>query len=133
MKNIFLSKITFVIICVLTMIACKSNLDHQFSVENEQLKAEFKTETEKFVKQNSEKLTDKEMLKSLDSITEEYIINKNKKLAVKFIKSESGVKRLNFLKNNFSKGEIKTLLIKVPESIKTDTNYVALEKYSSSK
>ncbi len=115
------------------MFACKSNLDQQFTIENERLKAEFKTETEKFMKKNSEKLTDEEMLKSLDSITEEYIIDKNKKLAIKFVKSESGVKRLNFLKKNFSKEEIKGLLKKVPESIKTDTNYVALEKYSNSK
>nr|WP_315145229.1 hypothetical protein [uncultured Flavobacterium sp.] len=133
MRNFYLTKTTFALISVLTMFACKSNLDQQFTIENERLKAEFKTETEKFMKKNSEKLTDEEMLKSLDSITEEYIIDKNKKLAIKFVKSESGVKRLNFLKKNFSKEEIKGLLKKVPESIKTDTNYVALEKYSNSK
>ena len=133
MRNFYLTKTTFALISVLTMFACKSNLDQQFTIENERLKAEFKTETEKFMKKNSEKLTDEEMLKSLDSITEEYIIHKNKKLAIKFVKSESGVKRLNFLKQNFSKEEIKGLLKKVPESIKTDTNYVALEKYSNSK
>lgn len=58
------------------------------------------------------------MLKSLDSIVIEYTVNKNKKLAVKFIKTERGVQRLNFLKKNFSKEEIKSLLKKVPESIK---------------
>ena len=126
-------KITFAIIVALVLFACKSELDQQFSVENEQIKAEFKIESEKFVKQNFEKLSDKQMLNSLDSITEEYIIHKNKKLAVKFIKAESGVKRLNFLKGYFSKDEIKVLLRKVPEPIKTDTNYIALEKYSNSK
>lgn len=126
-------KITFAIIFALVMFACKSKLDQQFSVENEQIKAEFKIESEKFVKQNFGKLSDKQMLNSLDSITEEYIVHKNKKLAVKFIKAESGVKRLNFLKGYFSKDEIKVLLRKVPEPIKTDTNYIALEKYSNSK
>jgi hypothetical protein len=117
----------------LVILGCKSNLDQQFSVENEKIKTEWKTETEKFIKQNSNKLSDKEMLMSLDSITEQYTINKNKILAVKYIKSESGVKRLNFLKKYFSQKEIKDLLIKVPKSIKIDTNYVALEKYSNSK
>ncbi len=127
-KTVFFREI-LIIICILTISACKSNLDQKFSVENEKLKTEFKTETKKFVEQNRERLSEKEMLKSLDSITEEYIIHQNKKLAVKFIKSESGVKRLNFLKKHFSKEEIKVLLKKVPERIKTDTNYVALEKY----
>ncbi|NNT72141.1 hypothetical protein HKT18_07945 [Flavobacterium sp. IMCC34852] len=118
-----------ILICILTISACKSNLDQQFSLENERIKEEFTTESQKFVEQNREKLSEKEMLKSLDSITEEYIINKNKKLAVKFIKSESGVKRLNLLKKYFTKEEIKVLLKKVPEKIKADTNYVALKKY----
>lgn len=133
MRKFHLSKKTFALISVLTIFACKSNFDQQFIIANERLKAEFKIETGKFMKQNSKKLTDEEMLKSLDSITEEYTIHKNKKLATKFVKSESGLKRLNFLKKNFSKEEIKVLLKKVPESIKKDTNYVALEKYSNSK
>ena len=131
MRETSFFKGTLIIICILIISSCKSNLYQQFSVENEEIKAEFKTETQKFVEQNREKLSEKEMLKSLDSITEEYIINKNKKLAVEFIKSESGVKRLNFLKKYFTKEEIKVLLKKVPERIKTDTNYVALEKYSN--
>ena len=72
------------------------------------------------------------MLKPLDSIVIEYTVNKNKKLAIKFIESKSGIKRLNFLKKSFSKEEIKILLEKVPESIKTDTNYISLKKYISS-
>ena len=131
MRETSFFKGTLIIICILIISACKSNLDQQFSVENEKIKAEFKTETQKFVEQNREKLSEKEMLKSLDSITEEYIINKNKKLAVKFIKSESGVKRLNFLKKYFTKEEIKVLLKKVPGKIKADSNYVALQKYSN--
>jgi hypothetical protein len=115
----------------LTMFSCKSNLDQKFSEENELLKTEFKSETKKFVEKNREKLSEKDMLTSLDSITKEYIISKNKKLAVKYIKSESGVKRLNFLKKYFTKEEIKALLKKVPKRIKTDTNYVGLEKYSN--
>ncbi len=133
MINNFLNKTLLVIISGLTLIACKTKLDEQFSLENEQLKAEYKIDTEKFIKQNSEKLSENEILKSLDSITEEYIINKNKKLAIKFIKSKKGVKRLNFLKKNFSKEELQFLLKKVPQSIKKDTNYIALVKYSNTK
>ena len=123
-----MKKIFFVMI-LLTIFSCKSTIDRQFSVENEQIKAEFKVETEKFIKQNSANLSNAEMLRSLDSITEEYIINKNKKLAAKFIKSESGLKRLNFLKENFSKPEIEVLLKEIPETMKADTNYLSLAKY----
>jgi hypothetical protein len=132
MRKKSFSKIAVLIIFLLITFSCKSNLDKQFSLENEKLKEEWKSENKKFIKENSEKLSDTEMLKSLDSIVIEYTINKNKKLAVKFIKSERGVKRLNFLKKNFNKEEIKVLLKKVPESIKTDTNYIALKKYISS-
>ncbi|MDQ8010858.1 MAG: hypothetical protein REI96_00305 [Flavobacterium nitrogenifigens] len=127
----YFSKITALIILLLVTLSCKSNLDQQFSLENDQLIEEWKSENKKFIQQNSEKLTDSQMLKSLDSIVIEYTINKNKKLAIKFIKTEKGVKRLNFLKKSFSKEEIKSLLKKVPESIKTDTNYIALQKYIS--
>lgn len=133
MKNISFIKITLAFIGMSIILSCKSNLNKQFDIENEQIKTEFKTETEKFVKQNSQKLSEKEILKSLDSITEEYIIHKNKKLAVKYIESESGIKRLNFLKKYFSKEEMNVLLRKVPEKLKADTNYVAMEKYISSK
>ncbi|MEZ0128308.1 hypothetical protein AB9T88_00145 [Flavobacterium sp. LBUM151] len=132
MRKESFSKKTLLLIILLITFSCKSNLDKQFSLENDQLIEEWKSENKKFIKQNSEKLTDSAMLKSLDSIVIEYTINKNKKLAAKFIKSKRGVKRLNFLKKNFSKEEIKVLLKKVPESIKTDTNYVALKKYTSS-
>ncbi|MDQ6471450.1 hypothetical protein RB619_12420 [Flavobacterium sp. LHD-80] len=125
MNKVFL---TFLLIITFS---CKSNLDHQFALENEQLIDEWKSENKKFIEKNRDKLEDQEMLKSLDSIVVEYTINKNKILAVKFIKSKSGVKRLNFLKKNFNKEEIKVLLKKVPESIKTDTNYISLEKYIS--
>jgi len=132
MRKESFNRITLLLIISLLAFSCKSNLDKQFSLENDQLIKEWKSENEKFIKENSGKLTDSVMLKSLDSIVIEYTINKNKKLAVKFIKSERGVKRLNFLKKNFNKEEIKILLKKVPESIKTDTNYIALKKYISS-
>ena len=132
MKKESFSKTTALIVILSITLSCKSNLDQQFSLENGQLIEEWKSETKKFVNQNADKLADKEMLKSLDSITIEYTINKNKKLAAKFIESERGVKRLNFLKKNFNKEEIKVLLKKVPESIKTDTNYISLKKYITS-
>lgn len=125
-------RIFSLIVLLLIMLSCKSNLDQQFALENDKLIAEWKSENKKFIQQNSEKLTDSLMLKSLDSIVIEYTINKNKKLAVQFIESKSGIKRLNFLKKNFNKDEIKLLLKKVPESIKTDTNYISLKKYISS-
>jgi len=96
MRKKSFSKIAVLIIFLIITFSCKSNLDKQFSLENEKLKEEWKSENKKFIKENSEKLSDTEMLKSLDSIVIEYTINKNKKLAVKFIKSERGVKRLNF-------------------------------------
>ncbi|RTY85833.1 hypothetical protein [Flavobacterium sp. GT3R68] len=109
--------------------SCKSISDKEFEIENGNLKAEFSTESEKYVKENASKLSDEKMLNSLDSIVEEYFINRNKKLAIKYIKTKSGVKRLNFLKPNFTKEELKNLLKQVPESIKKDTNYIALQKY----
>jgi len=132
MKKESFSKTTALIVIILTTLSCKSNLDQQFTLENDKLIEEWKSENKKFIKENSEKLTDSLMLKALDSIVIEYTINKNKTLAVKFIESKMGVKRLNFLKKNFNKEEIKVLLNKVPESIKTDTNYIALQKYISS-
>lgn len=118
---------------VLITLSCQSNLDYQFTVENEKLIEEWKSENKKFIEENRDKLSDEKMLRSLDSIVIEYTINKNKLLAVKYIKSKSGIKRLNFLKKNFHKKEIADLLKEIPESIKTDTNYIALENYSNSK
>ncbi|WP_157494971.1 hypothetical protein [Flavobacterium sp. KJJ] len=115
------------------MASCQSNLDSQFSAENEKLINEWKSENKKFIEENRDKLSDAKMLQSLDSIVIEYTINKNKTLAVKYIKSKSGVKRLNFLKKNFSKEEVASLLKEIPESIKKDTNYIALKNYSNSK
>lgn len=123
----------YLFLLLLITLSCQSNLDHEFSVENEKLIEEWKSENKKFIEQNSEKLSDEKMLHSLDSIVIEYTINKNKILAVKYIKSKSGIKRLNFLKKNFRKEEIVNLLKEIPESIKSDTNYTALENYSSSK
>ncbi|MHC0446793.1 hypothetical protein ACWA1F_15390 [Flavobacterium sp. 3-218] len=122
------------LILLLPIIAsCQSNLDSQFSVENEKLINEWKSENKKFIEENREKLSDEKMLQSLDSIVIEYTINKNKALAIKYIKSKSGVKRLNFLKKNLSREEVASLLKEVPESIKKDTNYISLKNYSNSK
>lgn len=133
MKNISLIIPLFVLTFIFFPFACRINSEYQFSVENKQLKEDFKTESQIFIKQNSQKLSDKKMVESLDRIAEEYFVIKNKELAVKFIKTRSGVKRLNFLKQYFSKDEIKTLLKEVPRSMNSDTNYLALCKYCNAK
>lgn len=122
-----MKKLIFII--ALIGLACKANLDERFTIENEKLKSEFKIEFEKLVKKNSSKLSDEEMVKSMDSLTEQYTIVKNKALAVKYIKSKKGIERLNFLKDKFSKEELKLLINKIPGSMKKDTNYVSLGNY----
>lgn len=111
------------------MSACTSSPADRFDVENEQIKSEFKKRSEQFVKANASKLTDKQLCTGMDSIAEEYVINRNKKLAVKYINTEKGLKRLNFLKDQFSKKELENLLNRVSSELKTNSDYQAIKSY----
>ena len=124
-------KNNYLLLCALFLLfeSCNSNLNMQFEKENDKLKADYLIQNKKFIKENSFKLSDSEMLHSLDSIGEEYFIIKNKELAIKYIKSTSGLKRLNFLKKNFSDSELRTYMKDIPTRLKGDTNYLSIIKY----
>ena len=114
------------------LISCNSNIqtDEKFKIENDKLIQEYKNDNQDFIKKNAYNLSDELMVKALDSIANEYMVDKNKKLAEKFINTQSGLKRLNFLKKFYTKAEIKELIKKVPEKLKTNIYFVELEKYS---
>ncbi len=114
------------------LISCNSNnqTDEKFKIKNDKLIQEYKNENQNFIKKNAYKLSDELMGKSLDSIAKVYMVDKNKKLAEEFINTQSGLKRLNFLKNFYTKVEIKELIKKVPEKLKTNIYFIELEKYS---
>ncbi|QOW10066.1 hypothetical protein Q73A0000_06655 [Kaistella flava (ex Peng et al. 2021)] len=113
------------------LISCNSNsqTDEKFKIENDKLIQEYKDENQNFIKKNAYKLSDEVMGKALDSIAKVYMVDKNKKLAEEFINTQSGLKRLNFLKNFYTKAEIKELIKKVPEKLKTDIHFIELKKY----
>lgn len=119
----------YIFLIVLIISACKTSVDYKFEKENEQIKSEFKIQSDKFVKANFSKLTEQQMLNGMDSIVVEYTINRNKKLAVKYVDSKKGLKRLNFLKDKFSKTELINLLNQVSEDLKTDSNYLDIQSY----
>ena len=109
--------------------SCQRNLCKKFDYENQTLKDEWKSQFQKFVKLNADKLTEKQILESIDSIGELYIVTKNKNLAIKYIRCEKGIGRLNYLKDKFSKNELQNLLQKVPKNLKSDTNYISMKTY----
>lgn len=124
MKKHFLTTFCFL------LISCNnSHTDEQFKIENDKLIKEYKIKNQNFIKENAYNLSDELIVKALDSIAKNYMVDKNKKLAEKFINTQSGLKRLNFLKKHYTKVEIKQVLKKVPENLKTNTYYIELQKY----
>lgn len=119
----------FVLLILVLISACKSSAEKEFERENEQLKSEFKVEFEKFVKANSSRLTDQQMLIEMDRISEEYFIHKNKKLAAKYVDSKRGLKRLNFLKDKFSKTQLIILLGQVSDELHLNPDYLEIKDY----
>lgn len=114
------------------LISCNSNsqTDEKFKIENQKLIQEYKSENQNFIQKNAYNLSDELMEKALDSIAKDYMVDKNKKLAEEFINTQSGLKRLNFLKKFYTKVEIKELIKKIPEKLKTNIYFIELEKYS---
>lgn len=127
MKIIHILKITFFL-----LISCNSNsqTDENFKIENDKLIQDYKNETQKFIKKNAYNLSDESMTNALDSIARVYMVDKNKRLAEEFINTQSGLKRLNFLKKFYTKVEIKKIIEKIPENLKTNVYFIELENYS---
>ncbi len=122
-----MKKLIFLILIFFS--ACKWSADAKFEEENEQIKAEFQSQTTKFVKENASKLTEEQLNKGLNRIAEEHLIHRNKKLAAKYVNSKSGLKRLNFLKDKFSKKELIQLLKQVSPDLKTNPDYKEIKNY----
>lgn len=119
------------ILCFL-LISCNSNsqTDEKFRIENDKLIQAYKNEAQNFTRKNAYKLSDELMGKALDSIAKEYMVDRNKKLAEEFINTQSGLKRLNFLKKFYTKAEINELIKKVPSNLRTSIYFIELEKYT---
>ena len=114
---------------IIVLFSCNANNDSAFKKEQEELKTSYKIAAEKLVKEKQGKITDAEMLIQLDSLTEQYIIVKNKQLAIKFAKTKSGLNRVYFLREHFSKTEIKELLDETPAHLKSLECYTLLKEY----
>lgn len=127
-----MKRIIFLTTFCFLLLSCNNNshTDEQFKIENDKLIQEFKNENQNFIKENAYNLSDELMVKALDSIAKNYMVDKNKNLAEEFINTASGLKRLNFLKKYYTKVEIKELLKNVPENLKTNIHFIELKKHS---
>lgn len=112
------------------IISCTQINNETFEVENQKLIHEYKYVTKNFVSENSYKLNDYEMVYSLDSIDQLFMIDKNKKLAEKFINTEKGLKRLNFLKKYYKTDEINLNLNKVSANQRITKDYIEIKNYN---
>lgn len=118
----------FIIISIFT-ISCNQINNENFEIENQKLINEYKSATEKFISKKSYKLNDNQMLYSLDSIDKLYMVDKNKNLAEKFIETEKGLKRLNFLKKYYTADEINLVISKVPKNQRLNKDFVEIKNY----
>jgi|GEM_PF-5922599 len=114
----------------LFLVSCNSVNNENFEIENKELISEYKIVNEQFIKENAYKLSDYQMTYSLDSIAKLYMVDKNKKLAEKFIATTKGLKRLNFLKKFYEIEELKEILKKIPKNQKNNIDYIELKKYT---
>ena len=112
------------------IISCTQINNENFEVENKKLINEYKYVTKNFVSENAYKLNDYQMVYSLDSIAQLFMIDKNKKLAEKFINTEKGLKRLNFLKKYYKTDEINLILNKVSASQRNNKDYIEIKNYN---
>ena len=87
--------------------------------------------TKNFVSENAHKLNDYQMVYSLDSIDQLFMIDKNKKLAEKFINTEQGIKRLNYLKKYYRTDEINLILKKVSPSQRINKDYIEIKNFNN--
>ena len=124
---------THLLIFLISLTSCRSSVNENFSKENQRLKSEYKKQWESFARGHMNELSEEEMLDSLDSISEKYLITKNKELAARFAQGDSGLKRLNFLKVHFSKEELAEIINKVPQKLRADSNYKAIKTYVTSR
>lgn len=112
------------------IISCTQINNENFEVENKKLINEYKYVTKNFVSENPYKLNDYQMVYSLDSIAQLFMIDKNKKLAEKFINTEKGLERLNFLKRHYKTDEINLILNKVSASQRNNKDYIEIKNYN---
>lgn len=112
------------------IISCTQINNENFEVENKKLINEYKYVTKNFVSENAYKLNDYQMVYSLDSIAQLFMIDKNKKLAEKFINTEKGLERLNFLKRHYKTDEINLILNKVSASQRNNKDYIEIKNYN---
>ena len=112
------------------IISCTQINNENFEVENKKLINEYKYVTKNFVSENAYKLNDYQMVYSLDSIAQLFMIDKNKKLAEKFINTEKGLERLNFLERHYKTDEINLILNKVSASQRNNKDYIEIKNYN---
>lgn len=122
-------KIVSPIFLSVIIISCTPIDNENFEVENKKLIDNYKLVTKNFVSENSHKRNDSQMVYSLDSIAQLFMVDKNKILAEKFIKTEKGLKRINFLKEYYKNDEINLILEKVSASQKVSKDYIEIKNY----
>ena len=120
----------YLLLFITLIFSCNKINNETFEVESQNLINEYKSVTKKFISEKALTLNDSEMNTSLDSIDRLYMVEKNKKLAEKFIETEKGLKRLNFLKKYYKTNEINLILKKVPENKKTNKDFLEIKKYT---
>lgn len=121
----------YVLFFLIFIISCNEINNENFDAESQNLISEYKSVTTKFISEKSTKLNDLKMSYSLDSIDRLYMVDKNKQLAEKFVATEKGLKRLNFLKKYYKTEEINLILKKVPENQRTNKDFLEIKKYTN--
>nr|WP_317630927.1 hypothetical protein [uncultured Flavobacterium sp.] len=125
-KDIF--KIIVFVTCNFLFICCKTNPEKEFEKESDKLRKESNKILQKYLNENYDKFSDKDLHNRMDSITKIYVLDKNKELAIKFIETRKGIERINYLKAYISKEELKLILEKIPNKFANDTNYISIKQ-----
>ena len=125
-KDIF--KIIVFVTCNFLFICCKTNPEKEFERESDKFRKQSNKILQKYLNENYDKFSDEDLHKRMDSITKIYFLDKNKELAIKFIETQKGIERINYLKAYISKEELKLILEKIPNKFANDTNYISIKQ-----
>ena len=128
MKSKVYFKIIVCFTCSFLFICCKTNLEEEFEKETNKLRNESEEVLQNYLEENFDKLSDRDLHKAMDSISKIYTVDKNKELAIKFIETQKGIERINYLKEYIPKEELKLIIEKIPEKFANDTNYISIKQ-----
>lgn len=119
----------YLLILFVILLSCDHSDCAKFDSDAKDFGEEFKRVKKKYVEDNAGKLNNKKMLVGIDSIAKLYFVDRNIILIKRYPECVKAVSTLNYTKGKISKRELQMLLKTIPKEFKTDSNYVAVEKF----